>query len=237
MKKKGALYFQLDSLKKPVIVFYLIVLAATIVALALNWNTEEAGVSGLEMATMIFLFVIGCCSFRDDFLFLIQSGVGRRGIFQTHCLAYGLLCLLLSAVDTVFVRVLSAVLASRPGVRYESLASSLLPQMEGALGFLANWALLLAVYLFLFSFGYLLGVLSYRGGRKITVLLAVGVPVLFFGGLPAFLIGTSGNPFLARVIQFLFGSYSSTLATLLVLAVMFHGIGGLLQNRAQVRTV
>ena len=87
------------------------------------------------------------------------------------------------------------------------------------------------------SFGYLLGVLSYRGGRKITVLLAVGVPVLFFGGLPAFLIGTSGNPFLARVIQFLFGSYSSTLATLLVLTVMFHGIGGLLQNRAQVRTV
>ena len=58
MKKKGALYFQLDSLKKPVIVFYLIVLAATIVALALNWNTEEAGVSGLEMATMIFLFDI-----------------------------------------------------------------------------------------------------------------------------------------------------------------------------------
>ncbi len=234
MKKKGAFYFQLGSLKKPVIVFYLIVLAATIVVVALSWNTEEAGVSGLEMATMIFLLVIGCCSFRDDFLFLIQSGVGRSAVFQTHCLAYGLFCLLMSAVDTVLSRVLSAALSAKPGMHYESLVTDMLPQAEGVAGFLANWALLLAVYLFLIGFGYLLGVLSYRGGRKMTVLLAVGVPVLFFGGLPAFLIGTSGNPFLGKVPQLLFGSYGSTMATLLVLAAVFHGIGCLLQNRAQV---
>lgn len=238
MKRKGAFYYQLHSLKKPLLVFYLIVIAASAVVIGMNWNGDEFAISGLEMASMICLFVIGCTSFRDDFLFLMQSGVGRQVIFQSHCLAYGLACLFMATADTLISGLLSLVSDLTGQTPYQSMASGLALQMNGPDNLGSTWILLLVLYLFLLSFGYLLGVLSYRGGRKVTVLLAIGVPVLFFGGLPVFLVGmgnSTGWPFLARIVQTLFGSYPSTLTTLFVLALLCHGIGGVLHSRAQVR--
>ena len=104
MKQKGALYVQLDSLKKPVLVFYLVtaaVAALAILGYRMGWEVQ---VNNLQMISMIFLFVVGCCSFREDFLFLMQNGVSRGAIFQTHCLAYGLLCLLMAVLDTFLGR-------------------------------------------------------------------------------------------------------------------------------------
>ena len=230
MKQKGALYVQLDSLKKPVLVFYLVtaaVAALAILGYRMGWEVQ---VNNLQMISMIFLFVVGCCSFREDFLFLMQNGVSRGAIFQTHCLAYGLLCLLMALLDTLLGALLAAF---GPG---KSLMDSYLPGLTGPARLLADGGLLLSAYLFLLSFGYLLGVLSYRGGRGVTVLLAVGIPVLALG-TPVFLsLETELSRSLLSAVLRLIHSFPALTASLFALAVLFHAIGGLLERRAPVRT-
>ena len=230
MKRKGALYMQLDSLKKPVLVFYLVTAAVAVLAILacrLGWEVQ---VNNLQMISMIFLFVVGCCSFREDFLFLMQNGVSRGAIFQTHCLAYGALCLLMAVLDTLLGALLAAF---GPG---ESLTDSYLPGLRGPARLLADGGLLLSAYLFLLSFGYLLGALSYRGGRRVTVLLAVGIPVLVLG-TPVFLsLEMEVSRTLLQAALWLLRSFPALTASLVLLAVLFHAVGGLLEMWAPVRT-
>lgn len=77
--------YQLVDSWKAVVVYYIVIvvlygimLRSAILHADMNATTS---ISGLEAATLIFLFIVGLNSFKDPFLFQIQNGTSRKTIW------------------------------------------------------------------------------------------------------------------------------------------------------------
>ncbi|WP_434310383.1 hypothetical protein [Hominifimenecus sp. rT4P-3] len=239
MKQKGAIYYQLAAMKRPMGTFYLILVLLFCVMVIANAIFGSIGYGGVEVASMICIFVVGCCSFKEDFLFLIQSGVGRKTILTSQCLSYSLLCVGMAAADTILACGMTLISNALHFEGYHPLLVNSYLWEDGILGHIpVNFLLLMAAYLMLYSFGYLLAAMSYRGGKRVTICLSVGLPVTLFVLLPACIELGSGMGMLQWVLNVLLWlsvSYGRTIGALLIIAAVCFAIGGRLQLKAQVK--
>lgn len=239
MKQKGAIYYQLTAIKRPLGVFYLIIVLLFFVMVIANAIFGSIGYGGVEVASMICIFVIGCCSFKEDFLFLIQNGVGRKTILKSQCLSYSLICVGMAAADTVLACGMTLISEALHFDGYRPLLVNCYLWEDGILGHIpVNFLLLMAAYLMLYSFGYLLAAMSYRGGRRITIGISVGLPVTLFVVLPAFLeLGSEMGivKWVVDILLWLSISYGRIIGVLLIIAAVCFAIGGRLQLKAQVK--
>jgi len=88
MKFVSAFKYQLSGFKKSLIVFYIIIYSIVILTavpeLFLPPVDKEGTMSGLEIASIIFLFV--CClnSFKPHFKMLLANGASRMTMFRSY---------------------------------------------------------------------------------------------------------------------------------------------------------
>ena len=83
MNLKVSVKYQLDEYKRPVIIFYIIVLLVCTVSLAAIMPADDSAAvkgrfGGMEIATIIFLFIAGMNSFRDAFRLFMQNSISRK---------------------------------------------------------------------------------------------------------------------------------------------------------------
>lgn len=237
MKQKGAIYYQLNAMKREVGSFYLVIILLLVFMTVFNRVFHVGGFGGMESATLICVFVIGCCSFKEDFYFLIQGGVGRKTILKSQCISYAILCAGMAMMDTLLASFATLINRALDLTAYRPMLAQLYQWEDGIFAHIPmNFVILLAANLMLYSFGYLLAAISYRGGKAVTIGLSVGLPVGLFVLLPALLEFNVG---LAEKLAVFFvrigSSFGLTIGILLAGAVLFFGIGGLLQLGAQVK--
>lgn len=237
MKQKGAIYYQLNAMKRSVGFFYLVIILLLVLMTVFNRLFHVVGFGGMELATLVCIFVIGCCSFKEDFYFLIQGGVGRKTILKSQCISYAILCAGMAMADTLLASLVALVNRALDLIAYRPMLVQLYQWEDGIFPHIPmNFMILFAANLMLYSFGYFLAALSYRGGKAVTIGLSVGLPVSFFILFPAILefnIGLTEK--LAVFFEQIARSFGLTIGILLAGAVLFFGIGGLLQLGAQVK--
>lgn len=201
MKQKAAVRYQLRSYRNPILIFYGIillvyVLLSTIVKVQIFIEDQDLTMNGLNIASVIFLFVCGLNSFKEDFNFFLQNGVSRRTQFTALCLIQPVVAVVMAAVDSFIARLIALFLPCESlfGMIYGGSLEA------GFSGFLLQTAWMFCLYLFALVLGYLITVLYYRMGTTLKVLVSVGVPVFCALVLPL-LDAICGNRISGLLVQ------------------------------------
>lgn len=169
--------YQLDGMKWPFIIFY-IVIAALLILMGVSMSIavregNQFNVGGLEMASVVFIFVCGLNSFKSSFHMLSANGVSRKTMFVSFVAVLGTVAAGMAVIDSVVSLAMKGFGNYEPGFMqmYGIDSYSAASVMTGLLWmFCTNLAAGMA--------GYLITTLFYRMNKPVKLLVSIGVPVL-----------------------------------------------------------
>ena len=246
MKLNAAFRYQLFDHKVSVMVYYIVIIALTIlIGVGLGLFASVGGVSTAGVihagptepmsfigATVVFLFISGLCGFKENFLFALQSGVSRGTLFFGRLLSFGALAVFMTLVDFVLGCILSLIISASIGLDMSVVFNSGIA------------SLLLAVFysFTMLTLGYCISILFFRLSKMGKTLVGAGVPVFFLVLLPMF-DGLVTRGVIMRAIGDLLGFlmrtiFSQTVWGYLILAgasALFALLSWLMMRRAAVK--
>jgi hypothetical protein len=172
--------YQLAGVKWPLIVYYAVIAALlTLMGVSLSLARQQHAqvtVGGLEMASMIFVFVLGLNAYKPTFFMFSANGVSRRTMFVSFLALLGAVAAGMAVIDSAYGQIMRAFGDYR----------SMFEQMYGLQASIAGgFAWRLCSYLAAGMTGYLLTVLFYRMSKPVKLLVSVGVPALALFVWPA----------------------------------------------------
>lgn len=184
MKLKAAVRYYLNDFKRPVIIFYGVVVALFLIQLliATLLHSDSASSGGMESASTIFLFVVGLNAFKTQFRLFLQNGLSRKTLFTGFAAGLVLLAAAMTLIDLAFgwFRGLFVSYESMYMERFGSLyadGSSFKALAEGLL-----WSFL--AYVTAGMTGFLITSLYYRMNKALKLAVSIGVPALVFIVIP-----------------------------------------------------
>lgn len=250
MRIKSAYRYQLFELKKPVIIYYIVIVALLIITAISQTILERHGfnfsyMGGFDGATVIFLFVCGLNAFKQPFHMFLASGISRKTMFWSSVAAFGTVSVGMALLDGIINGIMSSFF------RYDSLFAGTFRDRYGiaggtgitlpmvAEGFV--WAIF--CYMAAAIVGLFITTAYYRMNKPLKLAISIGIPVMLFIILP--IVDSS---LFNGAITMGFGRFMSAVTSLLgagnpysvVLAnafsiVLFSGLAWLLMRRATVK--
>jgi len=186
MRIKAIVKYYLTEIKTAVVMFYLIMAAVTIlISYSINVTTGDGDsfVGGGEMASLIFLFVVGLSSFKQNFLFLSTNNVPRRLQFKGFLLSALILCGAMAFVDTSYSNIVAQFMDYRSAFYqvYGEWTLQAFVLLKIAVNFFFN----LVLYLLSYLGGYFITNLYFRMNKMLKIIVSIGVPAIFTIILPA----------------------------------------------------
>ena len=189
MMNKGAFNYHLKGYARPVAIYYFVIFCLMVFVVGIPLMIHIAGedsvqlqssVSGIDAASMIFLFVCGLAAFREDFRFLAQNGCSRKTVLKTWMMA-ALIVSFGMAVINDFINLAAGALGSFNNISvpsfFEYSFSRLAAEMNGVVLFLANMLYNFVWNLAAVCLGNLIASLYYRMNKGGRIAVSVGVPV------------------------------------------------------------
>lgn len=186
MRLKAVVKYNLSELKNGILIFYCII--AVIIAffgvsfISVSKNNVHSSMGGVDVATAIFLFVVGLSSFKQNFLLLSAYGVTRKVQFYGFLISSLIVSAFMSAVDTAYGNILTGFINYNPVFHqiYQEWVSAVPKAMVILTGFM--WSTVL--YFFELLLGYTITSLYYRMTRILKIVVSISVPVLLFTVFP-----------------------------------------------------
>jgi hypothetical protein len=224
-------------------VYILIVLTLLSKGLRLEFNMGVN--SGLEIISMITLFVFGLTSFKDNFKFFSVNGFSRKTQFLSTTAFFGILSCIFALIDTVNGLFLTSVTDYRS--LFMELYAPLVPA-SGSMGtvlplLLENFLLLTVFYFCITMVGLFITTLYYRMNKGLKIAISVGVPVVLIYGvepLNDYVFHGRVYEFFANVFSAVWGIYGGcnpliAVGSQLLFAVLFAALAYLLARRAVIK--
>lgn len=177
MKIKQATRYQLQGFMKASAIYYAIVITFQLLALLIIHLTDtNTNISGLEISSSIFLFVMGLNAFKSQFTLFLQNGISRRTLFFSALATFLLVSFVFALLDALYPLLFSG------SFGHDSLYSSiyLRSQSLSLMGIL--WMALLNMIAL--CGGFFISTLYYRLNRLSKTLVSVMVPLLLFVVIP-----------------------------------------------------
>ncbi|MBD3110287.1 hypothetical protein IEO70_18330 [Bacillus sp. AGMB 02131] len=198
--------YYMQDYKKSLLVFYGILIGLQIISVApalVNSNINVSS-SGLEVASMIFLFVAGLNSFRVPFLFFLVNGVSRKTMYKSAIVSFTIVSAVMAAVDTLsglvfyrladYITIFEQIYGPRYGI--EAFQYNLQFIFE-------RFIWLFCLYVLAIFIGYFITVLYYRMDIIWKYIVSIGVPAFLFLGIPTINNMTDGKVFVFIAETFL----------------------------------
>lgn len=188
MNWKPVYRYQLMDQKNALLIYYLVLVSLCVVLFASTMSMAQADTaagefSGVEMASMIFLFVVGLNSFKDSFYMMLQHGISRKTMFFSHVLSMLSIAAGMALVDQVLALLLRAAAGLNGSIVYHSLYEQIYPG-TGVATFGKSLLYNAVAYLTFLGAGSVVTVLFYRLNKAGKVAVGAGVPVMLFVALP-----------------------------------------------------
>lgn len=253
MRIKSILKYQLRDYRNTVLIMYLCVYVfaafigisnTTVNSLVIKGKSTVEGLGGLELASMVTLFVIGLNSFKPLFKFFSGNGISRRTLFT------GLLCGMgITAAVMAFIDVLNSVLFSHV-MSYNSMFQMLYYNTSDGVQapitvpmLVQQFLWLLVAYLWVMMIGFFVTNLYYRMNKSTKIAVSIGVPIFLFYVLPIldnFLLNQFLSYALYNFVTFAWGLTNGCnpfigIASMFVLAAVNAVFAWLLVRRANVK--
>ncbi len=186
MRLKSVVKYYFSDIKNSVVIFYLIIAAIAILisgSITFAAGNVKGTSGGGEMATVIFIFIVGLNSFKQNFLFLSVNNIPRKRQFQGFVLTALAVSGIMAAVDTTYASILSEF------VNYSSafmqIYGNWITQTAKPVIIVTSFIWSTALYTAAIIGGYLITCLYYRMIKLLKIIVSIGVPVLLFMVLPA----------------------------------------------------
>lgn len=191
---KNLVKYQLTGAKRSVLIYYAILLFCVIVfsgsaSLIIQGETiGNSSFNGIEIASVIFLFVCGLVSFSETFHMFLQNGITRKHMLLS-LFQYGMiLCIFMAFCDKIILLVGRLLEKLIPSLHFTPLFEMIFPSFAQKSShvtvFLCDILYCFTIYAAFIFFGFFLAVASYRGSRLMRILIAAGLPVLIFVAFP-----------------------------------------------------
>ncbi len=243
MKYKATYLYKLATAKMPVSIYYIVILGLMLLTLILRMvlPNMDGSFTGLELSSIIFLFIFGLNSFKEDFHFSLQNGVSRRTQFLASMGIFATVSLIFTLIDRVIIASLSLYVLGGEG--YVGFYDALYQLNIGKIS-LPSLLFAFLLYFLAIAGGYFLTLLYYRMNRTLKVIFSVFVPVfliIIFPILNSFSGGEIGRIIVQGFIQVMgigIGGNSIPalgMLTLLVGSAGFSGLSWLLMRRATIK--
>lgn len=172
---------------RPVSIFYLVVLILYLTFITISLFAPGGSISGMDMASLVFLFVFGITSFKENFYMLLQNGVSRKNMFLGTVLSLLVVSIFVAVVDTTLAQMLGLV----PDDKFT--LSSLFQQLYGMSQYSGSSTFAVSCHeiawnsMLKFAFaciGLFIGCAYYKMNALAKTLVSCGIPCFFLLGLP-----------------------------------------------------
>ena len=105
MKSLKVAKINLNDMIKPSLIFYCILIASLILSTVLTNSNIHIMTKGLEIATVIFLFVCGLNSFKENFYFAQSNNISRKSFISGVIASIFPIAIVMAVIDVVINRV------------------------------------------------------------------------------------------------------------------------------------
>lgn len=199
--------------------------------------------SGLEFATVIFLFVMGLNSFREEFWFSQANNISRKSFFQGTLMGILPVAFFLSMMDIIINRVYNIFVKS-PTI-YDQIYGTMKEIIQGndiygwttandIKTLFGTFAFQFGAYTMVFMLGLFISMLYYRSNKITKIIISLipfGLmvfsynifnlfPTEFWDGVAKFIANAfgwhSGNPYMGALTLLILGSILSGFSYLLI---------------------
>lgn len=249
MKSLRIAKMNIQSVMKSAMVYYLIFIAIVMALCIGNYvGGLKSTMSGIEFATVIFLFVCGLNSFKSNFYFAKSNGISRRTFIKGLLISSIPLALIMSIIDIIINRANNIFI--RNPTLYDMAYGNLVDGMNNVFNGMwvqsNSFTTILNTILFQFSFylvayivGIVINMIYYRSNKYVKVIVSV-IPVGFIIFSGNFSIRNPGltmkiNKFLDYIFGFNPVNVFACILTFLILVVVLSGIALLLIRKAVIK--
>lgn len=250
MRLKSIVKYNLSSIKNALIIYYSIFITVCVSLILLSENTNGSiSSSGLEMTSVIFIFITGLNFFKENFYFMKSNNVTRKEFLYGTAISMIPVVLLMSIIDIVINRIYNILIKSP--TNYDMIYTSLRSEkwflnsnwvQSNSIETLFNTFMFQStIYLVFFSLGFLVTIIYYKCNKLMKVVVSI-LPVALImilniiGVTYPSLINKTNN-----IIATIFGwdtqnSYMAVL-TCVVLYITLIAISRLLTKKAIVKQI
>lgn len=176
MKIKELYLWQMINIKKSLYIFYSIIYAIYLFSIVILKITGNPRVGGMDVSSVIYLFLAGLIFFGETFKFALCNGVSRKTILITNVFTTLSLTAAMTLID-IFNRWFFCFIAGLDDTtifNYVYRGGNLISRIICTFG----------VYMLFASIGYFIGGLNSRMGKMLKLLVYITLPVLIIVGVP-----------------------------------------------------
>ena len=246
MNMKASLKYQLIDYKKPVMIFYFVIFCVISLfyvgaVITIKGNSSDyTKIGGLEMTTVIFLFVAGLNSFKDTFRMLLQNGVSRKTVFVGNIVTAAIVSFGMAIIDYIILLVGKQISLGNDRLFIEGMFEQLYPARVGVDSMLIE-SLLLNFFLYTsaIAIGYFITILYYRMSKAAKTIVSIGVPVGVFFLMPIIDSTITNGKIMytiREILDFSFGITKSSpihaVVTLFLTFILFSALSWLFMRKA-----
>lgn len=249
MKSLSVAKYSMDNMKKSILIYYLIYIATIVVMLLFargSTNVEDfkAGfLQGTDFGTIILMFVLGLCSFKEDFYLMQSMNVSRKSFFAGTALSVIPMAAICSAIDLLLNRIFN-IFTSIPTI-YD-MAYGNASESSKAFYVTNNFGTILNTFLFQFFFlififavGFFITNLYYKCNTTMKVVISI-IPIVLINGYsalnyyyPALFSGI--NKFFLSATGIMSRNVYMMVLTFAIGFIVFNGITYLMLRKATVK--
>jgi hypothetical protein len=186
MRLKSVVKYSISEMKRSIIIFYgimALILATLYFLKTIMHNNNVSSAGATELASSIFLFVLGLNSFKQNYLFLSANSMTRKAQFSGFLISSIIVVIIMAAIDTAYGNIVSQFVNCSPMLEWAY--KGFVVDTPKPLIFLIGFVLNAALYLSMMVLGYFFTTLYYRMSKPLKVTVSVGIPVLLTMVLPA----------------------------------------------------
>ena len=185
MKSLKIAKMNIEGIIKSAIIYYSIFVCVIIGLIVIS--SEKSTTSGIEISTVIFLFVCGLNSFKSNFYFAKSNGISRKTFIKGLLISSVPIALIMSIIDITINRIINIFIKSPTlyDMSYGSLLGYVGNLYESSWIKINTFSNLFNNILFQFSFcilayvvGIVINMIYYRSNKYLKVLVSV-TPVIF----------------------------------------------------------
>lgn len=185
MKTLKIMRYQLWDAKYGILTFYGIILAITSLLVLMNLNIMKQGninvsMGGIDMASIIFIFVTGLVSFKSSFRFMQANSVSRIHFLKGHILSIFPIAGLMALIDIIINR------ASNLFIQNNSLFLQIYSKVEYGfqpnLNIFSNFAWSFSVLCFFGIIGFCISLIYYRSSKVLKIVISI-MPFIIISAL------------------------------------------------------
>ena len=186
--KKMLKYQIYDSRKSLLIYAFVMIVLFTVSGILAASDADYFAMSGTELSTFIFFFVVGICIYKEHWLMGMQNGIPRAQFFKS-CLSVGIFFGIIGSLfDLLLTKIFKGIFSGLSNFDIESFIEMLYYEYFDGLSSFSSAAVNI-IFSFmsivtLFLMGMLIAAIYCRIPKKMKTAFAIALPISIFVVLP-----------------------------------------------------